>query len=143
MPGSAAPDNCASQQRTACGDQIDADGAISGDAAGINDVIAEFALSSIMDCETVATVDAEDKVLARTNWDGLMRGTLEETFEKGGRTMTRRLADDIAYTAADGSAASLKARALMLVRNVVIWLPTRQSGFPTEATFRKASWTPL
>ncbi|MEC7494966.1 MAG: malate synthase G [Pseudomonadota bacterium] len=100
--------------------RIDADGAIgSGDAAGINDVIAESALSSIMDCEdSVATVDAEDKVLAYTNWLGLMRGTLKETFEKGGRTMTRRLADDIAYTAADGSAASLKARALMLVRNV-------------------------
>ena len=100
--------------------RIDAEGAIgSGDAAGINDVIAESALSSIMDCEdSVATVDAEDKVLAYTNWLGLMRGTLEETFEKGGRTITRRLADDIAYTAADGSAASLKARALMLVRNV-------------------------
>ena len=100
--------------------RIDAEGAIgSGDAAGINDVIAESALSSIMDCEdSVATVDAEDKVLAYTNWLGLMRGTLEETFEKGGRTMTRRLADDIAYTAADGNAASLKTRALMLVRNV-------------------------
>ena len=100
--------------------RIDADGAIgSGDTAGINDVIAESALSSIMDCEdSVATVDAEDKVLAYTNWLGLMRGTLEETFEKGGRTMTRRLADDIAYTAADGNAASLKTRALMLVRNV-------------------------
>ena len=100
--------------------RIDASGAIgSGDAAGINDVIAESAMSSIMDCEdSVATVDGEDKVLAYTNWLGLMRGTLEETFDKGGRTVTRKLADDIAYTAANGSAASLKARALMLVRNV-------------------------
>ena len=100
--------------------RIDAGGATgSDDAAGINDVIAESALSSIMDCEdSVATVDAGDKVLAYTNWLGLMRGTLEETFEKGGRVMTRRLAGDIAYTAADGGSASLKGRALMLVRNV-------------------------
>ena len=100
--------------------RIDAGGAIGrDDAAGINDVIAESALSSIMDCEdSVATVDGEDKVLAYTNWLGLMRGTLEERFEKGGRTVTRRLAEDIAFTAADGSDASLKARALMLVRNV-------------------------
>ena len=100
--------------------RIDAGGAIGrDDAAGINDVIAESALSSIMDCEdSVATVDGEDKVLAYANWLGLMRGTLEESFEKGGRTVTRRLAENIAYTAADGSDASLKARALMLVRNV-------------------------
>ncbi len=100
--------------------RIDSTGAIGrDDAAGINDVVAESALSSIMDCEdSVATVDAEDKILAYTNWLGLMRGTLEETFTKGERSITRRLADDIAYTAADGSAAHLKARALMLVRNV-------------------------
>jgi len=72
-----------------------------------------------MDCEdSVATVDAEDKCLAYGNWLGLMRGTLQETFTKGERTVTRRLAEDIAYIAADGRAAHLKARALMLVRNV-------------------------
>ena len=100
--------------------RIDSAGAIGrDDAAGINDVIAESALSSIMDCEdSVATVDAEDKMLSYTNWLGLMRGTLQETFTKGGRSVTRKLADDIAYCAADGSPAHLKARALMLVRNV-------------------------
>jgi len=100
--------------------KIDRSGAIGrSDAAGINDVVAESALSSIMDCEdSVATVDAEDKLCAYKNWLGLMRGTLEEGFTKAGRTVTRKLADDIAYTAADGSPAHLKARALMLVRNV-------------------------
>jgi malate synthase len=100
--------------------RINSAGAIGrDDAAGINDVIAESALSSIMDCEdSVATVDAEDKLLSYTNWLGLMRGTLQETFTKGGRSVTRKLADDIAYCAADGTPAHLKARALMLVRNV-------------------------
>ena len=99
---------------------IDRNGAIgSTDAASINDVIIESAMSSIMDCEdSIAAVDAEDKILAYRNWLGLMTGTLQEQFEKGGRTISRQLASDIAYTSADGGSAHLKARALMLVRNV-------------------------
>tara|TARA_E500000075_G_C6998409_1_gene329850 strand:+ start:6809 stop:8971 length:2163 start_codon:yes stop_codon:yes gene_type:complete len=99
---------------------IDRSGPIgSTDAAGINDVIIESAMSSIMDCEdSIAAVDAEDKILAYRNWLGLMTGSLQEQFEKGGRTISRQLASDIAYTSADGGPANLKARALMLVRDV-------------------------
>lgn len=99
---------------------INRSGAIGkNDPAGINDVEGEAAISSIMDCEdSIAAVDAEDKILAYRNWNQLMRGTLEETFEKGGRTVTRRLVDDIEYIAADGSVGKLHGRALMLVRNV-------------------------
>ena len=131
-----------------CELRIDADHPVGcRDHAGVFDVRLESALTAIMDFEdSVAAVDADDKVAVYRNWLGLMRGTLETTFVRGGRTVSRSLHGDRSFIGPDGSQITLPGRSLMLVRNVGHHLTTdmvRLDGEPVYETMVDAMVTAL
>jgi len=99
---------------------IDKDDAVGfGDPANVKDILLESAITTIQDCEdSVAAVDAHDKIAVYKNWVGLMKGDLSETFQKGGKELTRTLAEDKSFLNPQGEAFTLPGRSLMLVRNV-------------------------